>query len=57
MKPIEGTMSHVTETKIQDIQRPRTKSGLKTQRPPVWRPQPSSLTRDELRQIVLDTLG
>lgn len=50
-------MSHVTETKIQDNHRPRTKSGFKTQRPAVWRPQPSSLTRDELRQIVLDTLG
>lgn len=57
MKPIEGTMLNVTDTKTQDSHTRRTKSGSKIQRPPVWRPQPSSLTRDELRQIVLDTLG
>jgi hypothetical protein len=26
-------------------------------RPPVWRPQPIGLTRDELRAIVADMIG
>ena len=57
----------VIETKAQDpltrpplTRQPRTRGGkgrVASQRAPVWRPQPSGLTRAELRQIVLDTLG
>lgn len=33
------------------------RSGAKTQRPPLWRPQEVGLSRDELRRIVLAQLG
>lgn len=57
MKPTVGTMSHVIETKTNETHHRRSQSATKTQRPAVWRPQASGLTRDELRQIVLETLG
>jgi hypothetical protein len=37
------------------IHHPKTKDI--SPRPPVWRPQPIGLTRDELRAIVADMLG
>ncbi|WP_375458598.1 hypothetical protein [uncultured Enterovirga sp.] len=57
MKPTVGTMLQVTKAKTNDTDHRRAKSGSKAQCPPVWRPEASGLTRDELRQIVLDTLG
>ncbi len=50
-------MLQVTKAKTNDTDHRRAKSGSKAQCPPVWRPEASGLTRDELRQIVLDTLG
>lgn len=35
----------------------RPKATGKPTRNPAWRPQPNGLTRDELRRIVLDTIG
>jgi hypothetical protein len=48
----------ITETKTDDTHRRRKPAhNAKIQRPTAWRPEPSGLSRAELRQIVLDTLG
>lgn len=45
------------ETQTQAGKRPPAKVTAKVASLPVWRPQPSGLTRAELRRIVLETLG
>ena len=41
----------------QDLQGQRRKKAAKPRKLPAWRPEPNGLSRDELRRIVLDTLG
>ncbi len=40
-----------------DKQRPAISQARRGKRPAPWRPQPSGLTRDETRQLVLDIIG
>lgn len=53
-------MHNQIETKTQHRARhgkSMARGAIKTQRPPLWRPQQVGLSRDELRRIVLDQLG
>lgn len=59
MEPIGKTP---VQLNVQTIKAPQTyprlpQTGRTSQRPPAWRPQPSSLSRDELRKIVLEMIG
>ncbi len=40
-----------------DKQRPAISDARRGKRPAPWSPQPSGLTRDETRQLVLDIIG
>jgi hypothetical protein len=49
-----------TDTKTPHRARHKNSAGMgavKTQNPPIWRPQQVGLSRDELRRIVIDQLG
>lgn len=47
----------VTQIKTPPENHRRSRKGGTTNRPPVWQPQPTGLTRDEIRRIVLEMIG
>lgn len=48
---------NVTQIKTQPETHRRTRKGGTTNRKPVWQPQPTGLTRDEIRRIVIEMIG
>ena len=45
------------QSNTSDKQRPAISQARRGKGPAAWRPQPSGLTRDETRQLVLDIIG